>query len=237
MKIDRAKFLLLTSTLAAGGACATANQDAGQMGAIVSIPAASVPPPPPSAVPTASIDDGRPRHGPVLPEPDPGEDDEDDDDDESVASTFKLSPQPARCDNNVGTPGVCGALRAPGPTCESFADTKDACGKMKAGFRPRVAEKVVQCFLQASGTQNICDFQKPQKCALVGLQSVCIDPSTESKCRSIVAGCSSGRRRGSSLSMDLCQAALSAVTDKNKQKIAACMTEGCDAQYCFFDLK
>src|SRR5262245_2755778 len=124
MKIDRAKFLLLTSTLGAGGACATTRQDTSQVGMIVSIPAASVPPTMPTSTPTADADAGRRRRGPALPAPQADEED-DDEDDEAPAASFKLGPQPPRCDNNVGSPGVCGSLRAPGPTCESFADTKD----------------------------------------------------------------------------------------------------------------
>jgi hypothetical protein len=237
MRIERTKFLVLTGALSggAGGACGAAQPTPTDVGNVVSIPAAASPPPPTSALAQAPREvrlDGGPK--PVLPEV--TDEDEADDDDDSLASTFRLSPQPAKCDNAAGNPSACAALKAPGPTCEGFADTKEQCGKMRGGFKARVAEKAVACFLTASATRAICGADKPTKCALLALQSACIEPATEAKCRAVLAACGRGRR-GSALTMDLCQAALSGVTDRNRAKLGACMAEGCDVTGCLWDLK
>jgi hypothetical protein len=138
------------------------------------------------------------------------------------------------CDDSVGKPGNCAALTAPGPQCESFSDTKRMCSGWKKGFKPRVAEKAVGCLLAMSGRKEICDFRRPTLCAKEALRSSCVDPATSVRCDSIMAGCA-GQSYGN-LTKPACMAALSAVSDWNRPKLATCMMEGCSVDYCFYDL-
>ena len=50
-----------------------------------------------------------------------------------------------------------------------------------------------------------------------------------------MAGCA-GAQYGN-LTRPMCHAALSAVTPTNRPRLATCMTEGCSADYCFWDIQ
>jgi len=135
------------------------------------------------------------------------------------------------CDDSGAAPKSCAPLKAPGPQCESFSDTKNMCGKLSRGLRPRVAEKAVDCLLSKSGKQAICDFRAASECALAAVHKACIEPSTQAACSNVVRACS-GR-----LTMNDCQSLLSAVADKHRRAMLSCVTEGCSIDYCMYDIE
>ena len=221
MHIDRSRFLLLTASISAG--------------------ACSAGPP----APTGKVEVAAPPT--IFVAEAPEEEDADEEPKETRATAAKdaggeASPvveveiaMSGPCDATAGTPGKCDTLRAPGPQCESFSDTKEMCGRWQKGFTPKVAEKAVACLQSMSGKRDICDFQRPHRCALAALPSACADPGVSVACDTIMAGCT-GAQYGN-LTRPICHAALSAVTPTNRPRLATCMTEGCSADYCFWDIQ
>lgn len=224
MQIDRSRFLLLTATIA-GGACGSNSASSSGGPVVVASPIVALPGPENSA--TASSGAAGPAksaQGNVVAG-----------DDEKLAALDR-SPGAAvddgsMCDEGGVAPTGCGTLRAPGPQCESFSDTKRTCGKLARGLRPRVAEKAVDCFLAKSGKQTICDFNLASQCAVAAVQRGCVEPSTQATCAPLVRGC------GGSLQMRDCQALLSSVNSKNRRNMISCMTEGCSIDYCVYDIE
>ena len=219
MQIDRSRFLLLTSAIAAGTAACTpaesvpttinatpddSKADAAATLALTGAADASTAP-----VPTASATVPPTTTGPSCPD----------------------------SDNMVGTPGNCGALKAPGPQCESFADTKGECGHLAKGLKPKLAQRAVDCFLSKSGTKAVCDFQLPDDKA-EAVAEACIDPALGSACESIMRNCprGPGRHNARDVTRDLCLRALSAVTLRNRSAVIGCVTESCSIAGCFYDL-
>jgi hypothetical protein len=226
MHIDRSRFLLLTATMA-GGACSSSSAPSSAGGPVVAAPVISIPAgtasaetkpePPPNAAPARDAEGGV-RPGAVTGTDEAAETDED-------------LEGGASCDNDVGSPPSCASLRAPGPQCESFDDTKSTCAKLGRGLRPRVAERAVDCILAKSGKQGICQFDVAMQCASSAVKKACIEPKTQAACAPLVKQCQGN------LKMSDCQAALSAVTAKNRKRMITCMTEGCGIDYCWWEVE
>jgi hypothetical protein len=227
MQIDRARFLLLTASMA-GGACASSpatprSEDqplkvaAPQMTVAADPAGAAIPPPreePPITAEEATAAVG-PTEGPAEEEEFTGR---------------------GNCDNSIGFPGDCSTIRPPpGPQCESFEDTKETCGRMRANFAPRVAEKAVACLLSSSGTRRICDFGKADACAVSAIRSACVDSRTAQICKPIVDQCAR-MRHGQALTMNECQAAISSVKAKARGSMISCISEGCSLDGCVYYL-
>lgn len=226
MHIDRSRFLFLTSAIAAGtGACTPRETMPVNLAATPdeSKPDASAP-----LALTGAAGAADASAGPVVPAA-------------SATTTTAVGTGPScpDSDNMVGTPGNCGLLKAPGPQCESFADTKAECGRLAKSLKPKLAQRAVDCFLSKSGLRTVCDFQLPETCAMEAVAEACIDPSVGSACDSILNNCPRGRgRRGSSgLSRDECMRALSAVTPRNRSSVMSCVAESCSIGSCFYDLQ
>jgi hypothetical protein len=222
MQIDRSRFLLLTASIA-GGACGSNSPPSGGP-VVVASPIVALPEPEGSpgaarATPTTKSAQGAAVAG----------------DDEKLAAVERspggAADDGSMCDEGGAAPTGCGTLRAPGPQCESFSDTKRMCGKLARGLRPRVAEKAVDCMVAKSGKQAICDFNLANQCGLAALQNGCVEPSAQSACTPLVKQC------GGSLQMRDCQALLSSVTSKNRRNMISCMTEGCSVEYCMYDVE
>ena len=219
MQIDRARFLLLTASLAGGGCSAS--------------PATTGPSAPPAPTPS----------GTELVVPEVPETSETTTESESAststttASETTTSSQTASgpCDNDAGTVPACSLAPPPGPTCESFADTKAYCKTYKTSLRTAVAAKAVSCLNAASKTQDICDFSKAESCASEAIRTACVQPSTFNACSPVVATCAG--YSWAKLSMNDCQSLLSAVKDGKRQSMITCMTEGCSLESCTWMLR
>lgn len=220
MQIDRSRFLLLTATMASG-ACGGAAQPAAGGEPVVAAPVVTLP------------EEGKPAstaaHPPgqtAVAEPSEG-----------IRETLEgpgsaSAEEPSLCDDGGVAPKGCSTLRAPGPQCESFTDTRDMCGKLAHGLKPSVAEKAVDCLLAKSGKQSICSFDAANQCGMSAVRKAsCIEPSTQSACAPAVKAC------GGRLTTKDCQALLSAVTSRNRQNMIACVTEGCSIDYCMYSVE
>ena len=229
MQIDRSRFLMLTASIAASG-CAGSQPQA------VEVPEQTVvviapPPPQPagsaSAAPALEPDD-EPQAELVAPAA------EEDDEEALDPADRALAAAPSTCGNDRGRVGSCSTLRAPGPNCESFADTQQQCEAFASGMHPKAAEKAVACLLARSGQRSICQFDVGQKCAVESLKSVCIEPYSAQPCRSVMSVCSG--QRFNKLTLQQCQRALSAVKGRNRLSLVTCITESCAVDYCFYNL-
>ena len=218
MQIDRARFLLLTASLAGGGCSAS--------------PATTGPSAPPAPTPS-----GTELVVPEVPETSETTTESESASTSTTASETTTSSQTASgpCDNDAGTVPACSLAPPPGPTCESFADTKAYCKTYKTSLRTAVAAKAVSCLNAASKTQDICDFSKAESCASEAIRTACVQPSTFNACSPVVATCAG--YSWAKLSMNDCQSLLSAVKDGKRQSMITCMTEGCSLESCTWMLR
>jgi hypothetical protein len=137
--------------------------------------------------------------------------------------------------NNVGTPPSC-TLTAPGPTCESFSDTKQECPTLTKKLKPRVARAAIECLKRKSGTQEICEFNVTGICAYEALGSACLDPSAKAVCNKVVAKCGAGPQSAyNKMSRESCEAGVSGVADVKRAKFISCITEFCRFEGCIMD--
>jgi hypothetical protein len=223
MQIDRSKFLLLTASIAGAGCGSNASSSSGGA-VVVAAPIVSLPGPEATSSTTASSrDTNKPGQTSVQMA-----------DEETLAAADRTpggADDSSMCDEGGVAPTGCSTLRAPGPQCESFSDTKALCATLAKGLKPRVAEKVVDCILAKSGKQSVCDFNLAQQCSAAATKKACIDTSTQSSCAPLVRSC------GGRLDMRDCQALLSAVTTRNRKNMIACMTEGCSTDYCMYQVE
>lgn len=220
MQIDRARFLLLTASLAGGGcssnppadpATPPAPADTGQqIAATDPAPDATVDVEPPAT--TAAVDPTTTTEEPPPPQTPAG-----------------------ACDNDTGTVPACSVSAPPGPHCESFSDTKAACKSYKGGLRGGIAAKAVACVNAVSGTQAVCDWDISTKCGAQAIRTACIQPSTFNQCSPIVSRCAG--YNWNKLTLDDCQRLLSSVKDGKRQRMITCMTEGCSIDSCIWDLR
>jgi hypothetical protein len=137
-------------------------------------------------------------------------------------------------DNMRGNPGSCALLRPPGPTCESFADTKEQCTELRALLKPRLAERAVRCHTEKSGTPAICKFNLASDCAAAAIASACVDPAASATCTGVMSAC--GGHAWSRMTADACIAAVSSVQTAYRSRFVACMTELCSFETCFYHL-
>ena len=218
MTVNRDQFLVLVGTIAAGVTIAPAcvvTQTSTQTKTIIETEE-------PATVQTtaafvaAATEDG----GTAKESPDP----------------YKGTPIKAQsCNpslNNVGGPKAC-SLKAPGPTCESFADTKQECPTMNKLLKPRVAAAAIDCMNRRSGTKEICEFNVSSICAYEALQTACIDPAAKAACNKVMARCGPAPKgHYNKMTQDACEAGFSGVADAKRAKFLSCVTESCRFETC-----
>ena len=220
MNVDRGSFLMLVTTLAAGGSVGYVASEkrvipavdkwVGRVPEPRTEPVAPPPPPPPSAS--------------TLPPPAP-------------------PPPPAAgpvCDDSVATAAV-GDCPGPGlPTveggCGSFASVR--CNDLKTALKPKVAAAAVSCITKLNG-QERCDPNRIQLCGHLSLMNACADvppphaadagPAAESTpvskmCQGIIDGCGASPVAPS---MPECRQLLSGMSDAGREKTKKCMATHC----------
>lgn len=238
MKIDRSKFLLLTSAMFA---CGTKN-DPQQVGGPIIIPAQ--PPPTASMTATASAkvieppDAGAPSSAPIAAA---------EDDDEQPYEPWPGTADPPmaktvhaqKCDvaeNAKGKTVGCTLKAPPGPSCESFSETRADCPKLSRWLVPKVAEKAAGCLNAKSGKKDICLFNVGPSCVIESLSSVCLntDPKIEQACDRVMKRCKSYDPKYRHMNMDACKAALSAIVPAAHGKFTSCAAESCDLIPCMY---
>lgn len=239
MKVDRAKFLVLTSALFA---CAGKTEPANDPGGAVAIPP-QPPPPPATATATATVEAPPPDAGPSRDVPVAVSDD----DDEEPYQPWPGTAQPPlaktvhaqSCDvaeNAKGKPVACNLQRAPGPTCESFGETRADCPKLSRWLVPKVAEKAAGCLNAKSGKKDICLFNVGPSCVIESLSSVCLDPSPKiaASCERVMTRCAKADRKYRHMTADACKAAMSAIVPASQGKFLSCAAESCDLVPCMY---
>jgi hypothetical protein len=224
MQIDRSRFLMLTASLAAGG-CSGSQPQALEVPEQTVVVIAPPPVEPMEPVGKDAVVAAEPVEPPMPPLIGPVEEDPLD------AEELALVAAAGSCGNDRGRVSSCRTLRPPGPMCESFDDTLDLCDGFATGMQPRAAEKAVACLLARSGQRSICQFDVGQKCAVEALKSVCLEPYSDQPCRTVMVSC-----RGTKLTQQQCQRALSAVKGRNRLQLLTCISEGCSVDYCFYNL-
>ena len=216
MQIDRARFLLLTASLAGGGCSSNPpNDPVMPPNPAETGPAIAVAVPPAETTATAEPTEEptpRPSETPQPPQ----------------------TPQGA-CDNDVGTAAACSLAAPPGPFCESLADNKAYCKSFKSGLKATIAAKAVDCINAASGKPEACGWDLGEKCASEAIRTACIQPSTFNQCAPLVSQCAG--LQWNKLTMDDCQRLLSSVKDGKRKAMVTCMTEGCSIDSCMWSLR
>jgi hypothetical protein len=232
VKVDRDRFLVLTAALATAIApgCGTTNPPEEPAAPPPALPPAVVtvaPLPPPAAppmvvapAPPPPVAAAAPSRDVAVEPPDP----------------YKGTPVTAQaCDpalNRVGTPPSC-KLAPPGPTCESFSDTKQECPTLTTLLKPRVAAAAIECLRRRSGTSAICEFNVTSICAYEALGRACHDPSAVAACDKVMARCGAGPRGNyNKMSRESCEAGVSGVADGKRAKFISCITETCRFETC-----
>lgn len=148
MAIDRSDFLILATTLAAGGAGGWFIRDREAIQRPP--PSAPVPAPPPKPSAAAS--------GPVP----------------VTISDPKASAAPA-CDDGQGTPEQCPSI---GPADEGICGNLiyKRCNEFKTSFKPRVATNAVACLRALKGRER-CDPIRINQCGHMALMNACPEPA------------------------------------------------------------
>lgn len=237
MKIDRSKFLLLTSAMFA---CGTKNDPSSPSGPII-IPAQ--PPPTASMSPPATakladaVPDASAKEAPLAV----------DDDDEQPYEPWPGTADPPmakavkaqKCDvaeNAKGKAIACTLKAPPGPSCESFSETRSDCPKLSRWLVPKVAEKAAACLNAKSGKKDICLFNAGPSCVIESLSSACLntDPKIAESCERVMKRCKTFDPKYRHMNMEACKAALSAIVPASHGKFTSCAAESCDLIPCMY---
>jgi hypothetical protein len=162
-----------------------------------------------------------------------------------VATAVKKSPNPydgdpvtaQSCDpkqNKEGTPAVasCSTLKAPGPTCESFSDTKQECPTLAQLLKPKVATAALECLKRKSGTQEICEFNITSICAYEALGEACLEPYAKSACDDVIKKCGPPHGHYNKMTRESCEAGVSGIADGKRKKFISCISESCRFETC-----
>ncbi|HEY8076922.1 MAG TPA: hypothetical protein VIF62_22500 [Labilithrix sp.] len=231
MHVDRAKFLLLTSTLFAS--CKESEPAAQAPIVIPQQPASTAslakeePPPPPVVdasapeQPVAADDDEEPY------EPWPGT--------AEVPMAKTVKGQTCDAGENAKGAPVC-TLRPPGPTCESFSQTRGECSRLRTWLVPRVAERAAKCLSAKSGKQDICYFNIGAACVIQAMNDVCLDtsPRIDTSCKRVMTKCGAIERQYRHINLNACKAAMSSIVPSRQAKFLTCMQESCDLVACHY---
>lgn len=238
MKVDRSKFLLLTSALFA--ACGSRTEAPSAGGAVVIPP--QPPPPPTASAAGAAVKEATPDAGRIAEAPLAVDDDEDDEApyepwpgtaDPPLAKTVHAQSCDAS-ENAKGKAVACSLRPAPGPSCESFSETRGDCPKLSRWLVPRVAERAAACLNAKSGKRDICLFNIGPSCVIESLSSVCLDgsPKITSSCERVMARCRKVDRESRHMTTAACKAAMSAILPVSQPKFVTCAAESCDLVPC-----
>ncbi len=121
----------------------------------------------------------------------------------------------------------------PGPTCESFADTKTECPTLQKLLKPRVASAgPAECLRRRSGTKAICEFNVTSICAYEALGSACLDPALIGACDGVMKRCGGAKGNYNKMSRESCEAGVSGIADSKRKKFISCISESCRFETC-----
>lgn len=230
LTIDRALFASLTFAMA-GAACATGR---GAEVGVIDIPKQPAQPADAGAAPA-------PETPPVVakasPPEDEGDPEEDGDPGFAVAEGGiavahgpgcgwvdpKTIAKPAgKCSDDQGTAPACAVMKA----CAGFTFPKQKCEAYRKYFKPKVAQKALDCLGKLSG-QQACDACNAYRCGDLAMKSACPDPSADATCAQVTAKCKA-------LSMNECKTYFSGLNAQGRTKLAGCLTSGSGCGFGIF---
>jgi len=232
--IDRTSFLTLTFGMA-GLACSTGPSAAG--GVVVEIPRQ---PPQPGdaglAGPVVAKAEETPKLRAAAPPPEASDDDDDGDlgspSDEGTAVAAAAScgwvdpatvarPQGV-CSDDKGAAAACTVMK----TCSGFAFPKTKCEAYRKYFKPRVAQRAVECLAKLTDKQ-VCDACNAYRCGDLALKGACGDPSADAACLQITVHCKA-------VSMTDCRTYLSGMNAAGRTKMVSCLTTSAGCGFGLF---
>jgi len=216
MHVDRGSFLMLVTTLAAGGGL---GYFASEKNIVPHLdPARGKPPPPPPVVaePPKVVADAAPAAPPPPPPP---------------------PPAPV-CDDTTGTPGDCPPPGYPAVEggCGSFAATR--CAEFKQAMKPRVAAAAVACLAKLTPREQ-CDEKRVNLCGHLALTNGCPDvaagdagdTAVTTACNAILQGCGKAPVLPS---LSECRQVMNAMTDVGRERMTECMKKHCTDRSLLF---
>lgn len=207
MQVERGRFLLFVSSLAAGGAAGYLLSEKDVVphlahGAHEPKPVSMVQEPAPA-----------PPIAPAAPSVGQTE--------LTSAKTGGQGAKPA-CDDTVGEAGECPPIGLPTTEggCGSLANTR--CNDFKKTMKPRVAAAAVACLGKLKGGEQ-CDPKRVELCAHNALMNACDDSGAESvgkSCDSIAASCSG-------ISKQECTMTMSGLRETGREALLDCAKAHC----------
>lgn len=240
MHVDRKRFLLLTAAIAAG--CGGSQQ---REPAVI---AATPPPdydttqgggaPPPQPVENSQIASEELAAPVTVPEPPPPPPtvEYDPSAEGGYASPFQPGAMAGGGPVDPRISQICGALKRPGPACESFDETVSSCYRYGRVMEPKAAEAAAKCLASKSNSKRICEFGVDAKCAAEGAKKAPRAPGAAQSCKNILNVCSGAGYRGKDLTAANCQAALSGYKASVQTALVSCITEFCEISSCFYQV-
>ncbi|MBW2528906.1 MAG: hypothetical protein JRI23_32320 [Deltaproteobacteria bacterium] len=232
MRIDRSRFLMLTTAIASG---ACHSEQAPQAPVRVAAPARATPSMVPQDGAERSRADGAGSDAPRdvhqgLGAPDP--DAEGDGESVRLDGTNEPTHQPS----DLVT--ACQRLRPPpAPHCEGFHWTQTLCEAFDRSLEPPVARAAVACLKRHSGRAAICNPDTREDCFAKAITAIAAGRQDRGRCASLVSQCSRGGYSAPGLSKTSCRRAVAAVRPAFRDEMLTCIAESCTIRECVYSVE
>jgi hypothetical protein len=132
----------------------------------------------------------------------------------------KKKPPSPQCgvDENVGTPGNCQALKID-KSCAPFPFINAACADSAKFMKPKIAERAVAC-IRTKSPMQLCDAMSVYDCKDDALHTACPDPSSDGDCATIRKACPK-------TTASECRTYLSGLNALGRGEMVKCMKTDC----------
>ena len=210
MQFDRGAYLLLVSSLSAGG---VAGYVASEKDVVPHLQGSS------HAASAKTEISSAPAHveavaTPVVAAP-------------VVAAPVVAVPSAPTCDDSVGEPDACPSFVSPTEEggCGGFATAR--CNDFKKAMKPRVAQAAVACLNKLSAGER-CDPKRVELCGHLALMNACEDrvptSTAASACETIVQTCGASPVAPS---LNECRLAMSGLREVGREAMLDCAKKHC----------
>lgn len=123
------------------------------------------------------------------------------------------------CDDNHITGGYGDCSLARGDACSIAQFQEDECNGAKGNMKPFIAQQTIQCILNKA---SLCNAADTYNCVDQALKIACPDSTADDECAAINTACSLGDG-----GVDLCRQYLSGMTQAGRNAMVTCMTGNC----------
>jgi hypothetical protein len=135
------------------------------------------------------------------------------------------SDSPTACDDSVGNAGACADYLDGGTPADAgngcLIDI--LCGNLLGALKPKVAENAISCIATGPACEGAAGTPIAD-CVAQALGNACTDPTGQASCDQIAATCADGGADAGISSTD-CQKLTAGMTSDGRAKFVACMTE------------